>query len=53
MSKKRIFKKSLAIKLIHEGCELVDIQKNRKYPTYDIYVFKNNDNFQKVLAQLS
>lgn len=53
MSKKRIFKKFLAIELISLGHRLVKVEKNKFNDNYLVYVFESSTNFYEDLCKLT
>lgn len=53
MSKKRIFNKTIALKLIERGCTLLDLERNKYNKNYQVFIFHNTPKFKEILAQLS
>lgn len=53
MSKKRIYKKSLAIQLMQAGCHLVEIEENPRNKILVTYVFEQNQEFRRLLTELT
>ena len=49
---KRIFKKSLALELIHRGCHLIDMEFNYKTDKHQVFVFKHDKHFGITLNQI-
>lgn len=52
MNKKRIFKKSLAIELMENGCNLIKIEENNRNNRLKVYVFEDDRNLRRVLDEL-
>lgn len=53
MTKKRIFKKSLAEKLIMFGCKLINTEPNNRNKKLVVYVFEDNRKLRLALTALS
>ncbi|WP_242214897.1 DUF5659 domain-containing protein [Bacillus cereus group sp. BfR-BA-01383] len=52
MRKKRIFKKSLAIELMKQGCNLVDVEQNNRNKNLMVYIFEQNEKLLELLGRL-
>jgi len=52
MRKKRIFKKSFAIKLMQMGCSLVKVEQNKHNKNLQVYSFEDNETLRKALDTL-
>lgn len=53
MRKKRIFKKSLAEKLIIIGCNLIETERNNRNKDLFVYIFEDNKKLRLSLEVLS
>lgn len=53
MRKKRIFKKSLAEKLIIIGCNLIETERNNRNGNLFVYIFEDNKKLRLSLEVLS
>ncbi|MGD6930762.1 MULTISPECIES: DUF5659 domain-containing protein [Bacillus cereus group] len=53
MKTKRIFKKSLAEKLIIIGCNLIETEPNNRNEKLVVYVFEDNKKLRLALTALS
>ncbi|MBV7509623.1 hypothetical protein KW850_31370 [Bacillus sp. sid0103] len=49
MRTKRIFKKTLAINLMQNGCELVKVEPNKHNPSLQVYHFELNEKLKDSL----
>lgn len=47
---KLIFAPDIARKLLKEGCTVVDIKANKENPNKTVFVFTNDEHFQKTLS---
>lgn len=52
METKKIFKKQLAYDLRNMGCKIVSVEVNWTHPQFDVYVFEDDDTFEKAMAFL-
>lgn len=52
MRKKRIFKKSLAIELMKQGFNLVDVEQNNRNKNLMVYIFEQNEKLLELLGRL-
>ena len=50
---KRIFTKRLAIFLRQNGCKIIRTEVNFKKPEHDVYVFKDTDRLQDLIAKFN
>ena len=53
MSKKRIFKRSLAIELIERGHKLLNVEENKNNPNYLVYTFESTINLHEDMFKIS
>ena len=50
---KRIYTKSLALELRKRGFKIIRTEPNENYPQFDVYIFESNENFRKVLTEIT
>lgn len=48
---KKIFARSLAMKLIEFGADLIDVQPNKQNSNYLMYIFEVNENLDNAFKQ--
>ncbi|MFJ7508881.1 hypothetical protein ACIQW7_05240 [Peribacillus simplex] len=53
ISKKRIFKRSLAIKLTERGHKILKVEKNKYNPGYMVYIFKSSLQLHEDLCKIT
>lgn len=53
MQTKRIFKKSLAIQLMTDGCRLIKVEPNKHNENLEVYSFEKNMQLKNSLDKLN
>lgn len=46
-----VFSKRIALALIGKGFVLIDLRRNSKYPSYNVFMFEDTEDFQMAFSQ--
>lgn len=52
MKTKKIFSKKLALELRRHGCRIIGTEPNTYRPEFDVYIFKDDEKFEKALSEI-
>lgn len=50
---KKVFSRKLALELRRAGARIVDTKPNWKKPQFDVYLFEDNEEFQKLFTEVA